>query len=126
MNNSVGSSPKGDLPFLANFDLVTKKSEILWRSQEGFYESVVDVLDADKLILLTRKESQTTVPNYYIKNLKLRMADMAITNFTNPYPALAGVTKEKIKYKRADGLIFQEICICQKDTAKKKMVRCQY
>ena len=104
MNNSVGSSPKGDLPFLANFDLVTKKSEILWRSQEGFYESVVDVLDADKLILLTRKESQTTVPNYYIKNLKLRMADMAITNFTNPYPALAGVTKEKIKYKRADGV----------------------
>ena len=104
MNNPVGSSPKGDLPFLAKFDLGTKKLEMLWRSQQGMYESVVDVLDADKLILLTRKESQTVVPNYYIKNLKMKMADVAITNFTNPYPALDGVTKEKIKYKRADGV----------------------
>lgn len=104
MNNPVGSSPKGDLPFLAKFDLGTKKSEMLWRSEEGMYEAVVDVLDAEKLILLTRKESQTAVPNYYIKNLKMKMADVAITNFTNPYPALDGVTKEKIKYKRADGV----------------------
>ncbi len=104
LNNPVGSSPKGDLPFLAKFDLGTNKSEMLWRSEEGMYESVVDVLDADKLILLTRKESQTAVPNYYIKNLKMKMADVAITNFTNPYPALDGVTKQKIKYKRADGV----------------------
>ena len=104
MNNPVGSSTKGDLPFLSKFDLGTKKTEMLWRSQEGEYEFVVDVLDADKLILLTRKESQTAVPNYYIKNLKMKMADVAITNFTNPYPALEGVTKEKIKYKRADGV----------------------
>ena len=46
---------------------------MLWRSQEGMYESVVDVLDAEKLILLTRKESQTAVPNYYIKNLKAKI-----------------------------------------------------
>ena len=104
LNNAVGSSPKGDLPFLAKFDLNTKKSDIIWRSQEGTYETVVDVLDADNLVLLTRKESQTAVPNYYIKNLKLRIADRAITDFTNPYPALDGVTKQKIKYKRADGV----------------------
>ena len=104
MNNPVGSSPKGDLPFLAKFDLGTKKSEMLLRSEEGMYEAVVDVFDAEKLILLTRKESQTAVPNYFIKNLKMKMADVAITNFTNPYPALDGVTKQKIKYKRADGV----------------------
>ena len=104
MNNPVGSSPKGDLPFLAKFDLGTKKLETLWRSEEGMYESVVDVLDAEKLILLTRKESQTAVPNYFIKNLKAKIADVAITNFTNPYPVLNGVTKQKITYKRADGV----------------------
>ena len=104
LNNTVGSSPKGDLPFLAKFDLATKKSEMLWRSQEGMYEYVVDVLEADKLVLLTRKESQTAVPNYYIKNLRMKMADVAITNFTDPYPALNGVTKQKISYKRADGV----------------------
>ncbi len=104
MNNITGSSPKGDLPFLAKFDLTTKKNEIIWRCQEGAFEMVEDVLDADKLILWTRRESQTQVPNYFIKNLVLRIADRPITNFSNPYPQLVGVTKEKISYKRADGV----------------------
>ncbi len=104
MNNTTGSSPKGDLPFLAKFDLTTKQNEIIWRCSEGNFEAVTDVLDAGKLTLLTRKESQKDVPNYYIKDLMLRIADRAITSFTNPYPALDGVSKEKIKYKRADGV----------------------
>ncbi|TKC03886.1 alpha/beta hydrolase family protein [Pedobacter frigoris] len=104
MNNTAGSSAKGDLPFLAKFDLNTKKNDILWRSAEGTYEVVSDVLDANKLVLLTRKESQKDVPNYYIKNLMLRIADQPITSFTNPYPLLTGVSKEKISYKRADGV----------------------
>ena len=104
MNNTTGSSPKGDLPFLATFDLATKKTDIIWRSNEGFYESIVKVLDADKLELLTRKESESVVPNYWIKNLKTKIADRQITQFTNPYPQMEGVTKEKIKYKRADGV----------------------
>jgi dipeptidyl aminopeptidase/acylaminoacyl peptidase len=104
MNNTVGSSPKGDLPFLAKFDLATKKNEILWRSPEGTYEAVEDVIDADKLVLLTRRETQKDVPNYYIKNLVSRAADKQLTNFSNPYPQLDGVSKEKVKYKRADGV----------------------
>ncbi|MDF2190228.1 prolyl oligopeptidase family serine peptidase [Paraflavitalea sp. CAU 1676] len=104
MNNPVGSSPKGDLPFLAKFDLKTKQNEIIWRSQEGAYETVTDVLDADKLVLLTRRESQKDMPNYYIKNLVLRIADKPITSFANPYPGLEGVSKQKVSYKRADGV----------------------
>lgn len=104
LNNMTGSSPKGDLPFLAKFDLATKKNEIIWRSTEGTYEYVADVIDPEKLILFTRKESQKEVPNYYIKNLILRIADRKVTDFTNPYPGLEGVTKEKIAYKRADGV----------------------
>jgi dipeptidyl aminopeptidase/acylaminoacyl peptidase len=104
MNNPVGSSPKGDLPFIAKFDLATKKSEIIWRCQEGHFEYAVDVLDADKLVLLTRRESQQDMPNYYIKNLRLRIADQPITNFANPYPQLEGISKQKITYKRADSV----------------------
>lgn len=104
LNNPTGASPKGDLPFLAKFDLKTKKSEILWRCQEGTFEVVTDVLDPQKLVLLTRKESKTEVPNYFVKNLMLRVADRQITNFTNPYTALDGVSKQKISYKRADGI----------------------
>jgi dipeptidyl aminopeptidase/acylaminoacyl peptidase len=104
MNNTTGASPKGDLPFLATYNLTTKQTEMLWRCQEGVFEVITDVIDSKNLVLLTRKESNTDVPNYFIKNLKLRMADRQITNFTNPYPALEGVTKQKVKYKRADGV----------------------
>jgi len=103
-NNTTGSSPKGDLPFLAKFDLKTKKNDIIWRSAPGTFEYVSDVLDANKLVLLTRRESQKDVPNYYLKNLVLRVADRQLTDFTNPYPQLEGVIKEKISYKRADGV----------------------
>ncbi len=104
LNNPVGSSPHGDLPFLATFDLVTQQSDIVWRCSEGQYESISAVLDADKLVLLSRRESHTEVPNYYIKNLVSHAADKAVTAFPNPYPLLDGVTREKIGYQRADGV----------------------
>jgi dipeptidyl aminopeptidase/acylaminoacyl peptidase len=104
MNNTTGASPKGDLPFLATFDLNTKKLDVIWRSDENYFESVVRVLNPDKLELLTRKESEKEVPNFWIKNLKAKIADKQITSFTNPYPQLEGVTKQKIKYKREDGV----------------------
>ncbi|MDB5252098.1 MAG: family peptidase [Flaviaesturariibacter sp.] len=104
MNNPVGSSAKGDLPFLAKYDLNTKKNEIIWRCEPGTYEVVTDVIDPVNLTVLTRRESQKLVPNFYIKDLNKRIADRAITAFTNPYPQLEGVTKQKIFYKRADGV----------------------
>lgn len=104
MNNPTGSSSKGDLPFIAKFDLSSKKNEIIWRCPEGMYETVTDILDADKLILITRRESQKDMPNYYLKNLVMRIADQPITSFTNPYPQLEGISKQKVSYKRADGI----------------------
>ena len=104
MNNPVGSSPEGDLPFLATFDLASKSSQIIWRAKQGSYETVTAVLDANKLKLVTRKESQTDVPNYYIKNMKGNGPDQQITRFSNPYPSMVGVEKLKMKYKRADGV----------------------
>lgn len=103
MNNRTGSSPKGDLPFIARFDVNTKKNEILWRCREGTFETVTDVINADKLIFITRRESKKDMPNYYLKNL-LEEGDRALTSFTNPYPQLEGVSKQKITYKRADGV----------------------
>ena len=104
MNNITGSSSKGDLPFLAKFDLNTGKNDIIWRSGEGHYEYVDQVIDPQKLIVITRRETQTEVPNYYLKNLTTKTTDQALTNFSNPYPEMQGVTKEKIIYKRADGI----------------------
>jgi len=110
MNNGIGASTKGDLPFLATFDLNTKKSEIIWRCAEGYFENVIRIIDAEKLQVLTRKESEKEMPNYWIKKLskglseKQEIADKQLTDFKNPYPQMDGVSKEKIKYKREDGI----------------------
>lgn len=106
MNNTTGASPKGDLPFLAYFDLATKKNEIIWRCKEDEYEMVMEVLDRNSLTVLTRKETQTVVPNYHMKTLKgvVPEGGKQITDFKNPYPQLEGVSVEKISYKRADGV----------------------
>lgn len=104
MNNTSGSSPKGDLPYLATFDLTTKNSEIIWRSSEGTYEMITDIIDVNNLTVLTRKESQKDVPNYFKRNLKDNKNDTQITQFSNPYPQLEGISKQKIQYKRADGI----------------------
>jgi hypothetical protein len=47
MNNPVGSSDQGDLPFISKFDLATKKNEIIWRAKPGYFEQVEEVIDAD-------------------------------------------------------------------------------
>jgi dipeptidyl aminopeptidase/acylaminoacyl peptidase len=104
MNNTTGASPDGDRPFLAKFDLASKKNDILWRSIKGSFEMVTDVLDADSMKVVIRKESQKDVPNYYIVRLRSQVVDQPITAFGNPYPQMEGVTKEKVKYKRADGV----------------------
>ncbi|NDF97334.1 MAG: S9 family peptidase [Chitinophagia bacterium] len=104
MINNTGSSPKGDLPFLLSFDMHTKKTDTLWRCKEGSFETIVKVLDADKGVLITQRESEKDVPNYYRTKLSAPGSREALTQFSNPYPALEGVRKQKIFYKRADGI----------------------
>jgi dipeptidyl aminopeptidase/acylaminoacyl peptidase len=99
----IGASAKGDLPFLNTFDINTKETKQLWRCEEPFYETVTDVLDFDKMIIVTNKQSQTEQPNYYLRDIKNNSAK-AITNFSDPQPGLRGITKQKITYKRKDGV----------------------
>lgn len=99
----IGASAKGDLPFLNSFDINTKATQQLWRCEEPYYETVTDVLDFDKLIIVTNKQSQTEQPNYYVRNLKDNSTKV-ITAFADPQPGLRGITKQKITYKRKDGV----------------------
>ncbi|MBI5373771.1 MAG: S9 family peptidase [Sphingobacteriales bacterium] len=104
LNNPAGSSPNGDLPFLLSYDVHKKIADTIWRCREGYFENVVKVLDAEKGQLLTSRESEKEVPNYWIRNTQLRIADRQLTFFSNPYPQMEGVIKEKLRYKRADGV----------------------
>jgi dipeptidyl aminopeptidase/acylaminoacyl peptidase len=97
----TGASPKGDLPFLNEYNFETKTSNELWRCKEGSLESVVAFIDYDNMKFITSKQSPTETPNYYVyENGKAE----AITNFADPQPELRKISKEKISYKRSDGI----------------------
>ena len=98
-----GASSEGDRPFIDKYTISTRKSERLWRSEAPSYETVSELIDITKGLILTNRQSLTEVPNYFIRNLKNGKITK-VTNFVNPYPQLAGVKKELVKYKRKDGI----------------------
>ena len=66
--NGIGASPQGDRPFLDRFDLATLKSERLFRCDEKSYESVIALMTDDGSRFITRYETTTEPPNYYIRS----------------------------------------------------------
>ncbi len=105
LNNTTGSSPKGDLPYLNTLDVRTLTQDLIWRSPEGSYEYIVKVIDPQKLTVITRHETSEEMPNYRLRNLLNPSADRELTNFSKPYPQMEGVSKQKIQYRRADGVV---------------------
>ncbi len=98
-----GASPEGDRPFVDSWNVETGAKERLFRSEAPYYESPADMLDVKKRIVLTRRESQTEPPNYFVRDLKKGKLTQK-TFFPDPTPQLAGISKEMITYERADGV----------------------
>jgi dipeptidyl aminopeptidase/acylaminoacyl peptidase len=100
-----GASEEGNRPFIDKFNLTTKKSQRLFRSEAPYYEQIISVLDAEKQLLVTSRESKTENPNFFIRDLKKKKDNVKqITFFPHPYSQLKDVQKQKLRYKRADGL----------------------
>ena len=103
--NGEGHSPKGQFPFIHQFNLKTKKTTELYRSSvTDKVEDILDIIDLKKGEILVKLEGPTDYPNYYVRNIKNRMAPKAITHIKNPFAAMSGVYKEVVKYKREDGV----------------------
>lgn len=98
-----GASPKGDMPFLDTLNLKTMEKKRLFRCSEGSYETFVDFVGKSRNQIITRYESGTEPPNYYLFRLRRKKRD-ALTDFKDPAPQLAGVKKQLIKYAREDGI----------------------
>lgn len=98
-----GATAKGEYPFVSRLELADGKTRELWRSEPGIYELPIAFTDAAATRLLTRRESQTAAPNFYLRTLGAK-TPKALTAFADPAPQFAGVTKRLITYKRADGL----------------------
>ena len=98
-----GYSPEGNQPFLSVLNLQTKDSQELWRSEAPYYEYVSTVLDEKGEKFITRRESVTEQPNYFMRDVK--KGDLKqLTFFEHPTPELKEVSKEFITYQRADGV----------------------
>jgi dipeptidyl aminopeptidase/acylaminoacyl peptidase len=107
-NNSVyltgtGASAEGNIPFLNQYDFSTKKKINVWKSTAPYYERIVLVLNEQATKVMTLRESTTEQPNFFVRDLSKNTL-IQFTDFPHPTPAFVGVSKEKLKYKRKDGV----------------------
>ncbi|MEW6303949.1 MAG: prolyl oligopeptidase family serine peptidase [Verrucomicrobiota bacterium] len=98
-----GASSEGDRPFLDRFDLATFKSERVFQCDDQSYETIVGLVTEDGSRLITRKETRTVPPNYFLRDLPKNTAT-ALTQFTDTTPQLRQFTKQLVTYQRDDGV----------------------
>ncbi len=98
-----GASPEGNRPFLRKLTLETGDIEELFRSEAPYYEIPIDLIEDGGTKLLTRRETNTDPPNFYVRDLGSGSLT-AVTEFPHPYPQLAGIQKEAMQYQRDDGV----------------------
>ncbi|MGY0634034.1 S9 family peptidase [Luteimonas sp. A478] len=100
-----GASPEGDRPFVDRFDLATKDTTRLFHSQAPYLERPATLLDDSGTRLLLTRESPVEPTNIYVLDLSADAAEpVALTDFPHPTPQLRDVSKEQIRYTRADGV----------------------
>jgi dipeptidyl aminopeptidase/acylaminoacyl peptidase len=100
----TGASPEGDRPFLDRFNLQTLKAERIFRSDADRYETIAALLSDDASRFITRRESSTEAPNYFIRSTADLALAQPLTKFPDPMPQLRGIKKQLVTYKRADGV----------------------
>ncbi|MBD3347820.1 MAG: prolyl oligopeptidase family serine peptidase [Candidatus Eisenbacteria bacterium] len=98
-----GASPEGDRPFLDSFDTVSGDTHRLFRSEAPYYERPVALLSKRGRYVITRREAVEEVPNYFLRDLASG-GTHRLTDFPHPTPQLKGLSKELIRYERADGV----------------------
>ena len=99
-----GASTEGDYPFLDRLNLRTLETERIFQSAQGSYEVIVSPADDSGTRWITRWETPTAPPNYLLQTFGDNAQTTALTAFADPTPALRGIKKQLVKYKRDDGV----------------------
>ena len=99
----AGATPEGERPFLNRFELDRGAVSTVWRSAAPYYERLLTPLNEEGTRLLSIRESVSEPPNLVL-HARADDAGIALTHFPNPTPHLAGVIKQVLRYKRADGV----------------------
>jgi dipeptidyl aminopeptidase/acylaminoacyl peptidase len=98
-----GASEEGNRPFIDEYDIATGNRKRLWRSQAPFYEYAVKIIDVNRGLVITRRESVEMHPNFYLRDIR-RNRITQITDLPDPSAGLRELQSELIHYQRADGI----------------------
>ncbi len=98
-----GASPEGNRPFIDEYDIRSGQTTRLWRSEAPYYETPVEIIDVNRGLVITRRESNDMHPNFYIRDLR-RDRLTQITHLPDPFEALKELHSEMIHYERSDGI----------------------
>ena len=100
-----GFKPDGQFPFIDELDVNSLKTKRLYQSAyTDKIEEIFDFTNVQTGEVLVRLQSKNEYPNYFIRNLKRKIAPIQITHFPNPFASIEQVYKKVIKYKREDGV----------------------
>ncbi len=111
-----GSSPGGDRPFLDRFDLVSGRSQRLFRSDKSALESFLAFTVGAPRSFLTWHQSPSDPPNAFERALGAELAAplpgeplfassvRPVSQLPDPTPAVRAIQKRLVKYKRKDGV----------------------
>ncbi len=110
-----GASVDGDRPFLDRFDLGTRTSVRLFRSDKTALEYFLTFSDATSRAFLTWHQSPKDPPNAMLRALgeplpsagpgeaTIASTTRAVTHIPDPTPAVRAIKQRLVKYKRKDG-----------------------
>jgi len=99
-----GYSDAGQFPFVDRIDLQLGTTKRVYQSDfTDRVEKLVSAINLQTGTILVSIESPNTYPNYFLRNIK-KPALQQVTQFENPYAALAATQKTLVSYSRSDGL----------------------
>jgi dipeptidyl aminopeptidase/acylaminoacyl peptidase len=101
--SGAGASKEGERPFLDRLNLETLEVERLFRSDDKSYETVTGLLTDDGKKVLTRYETRTEPPNYFVRELP-GATRTAVTAFKDPHPQITAAERMLVTYQRKDGV----------------------
>ncbi len=111
-----GASPQGDRPFLDRMTLDTLATERWFRSPKDLHESFAGWSDIAAKTFFTRREAETSPSNLVLQTvisgpnkalegeMVMNIQGRTLTAYEDPAPQLRRLTKQVVKYKRADGV----------------------
>jgi dipeptidyl aminopeptidase/acylaminoacyl peptidase len=97
-----GPADAGARAYLAHVSLETGNARTMWESTRTGYEEITALLDPNADLLLTRHESSTDPPNYFVTTRAT--GDLRpVTDFHQEAPFLLDAVRLHLTYAREDG-----------------------